>query len=253
MLFLPILLTFCQLLFAQQPEGQWESSKWQDGVAAFADGSSRNGKIQYDFKNELVIFDSGKEVKTYDANQIVRFKTINDSTKKETHYFALPLQGRLSKRKPISFYELIHENGSLAILSRHEYIYRERDMGLSDPSGVYWSQGAVATEKVREILYLATKSSGIVEVGSKLKDKNSFFKPEIRPNSDYRDPQAPSLQDMITRDPSIKYNISKKMLETVMQKQFEAVMIFAKESGNRLNTVPELIAIIDYYAQLKSP
>ncbi len=241
-----------QQALAQTQTGQKPllSEKWENGIIELRDGKQLSGKLFYSFISEILILDDGLRRQGFNATQVAHFVQINDSSLQKTHYYSFPFDGQGSKKRPFSFYELVYQNGVVAIMSRHEYIYKEKNFGIADPMGMSFSQDQVATEKVKEIIYLTAAHSGIQKYGSTIKDRNSFIKPGYNSNTLYRDPRGPSLDGITTREPMQKYNVSKKILEALFSEKYDEVMEYIDAKKIKPNTIEEMTLMIDYYAQL---
>ncbi|MFY0627050.1 MAG: hypothetical protein JXR07_12190 [Reichenbachiella sp.] len=225
--------------------------KWENGIVELRNGKKLRGKLFYNFIAEVIAVDDGVRKQGFTAVHVAHFMTINDTSYIKTHYYSFPFDGRKSKIKPFSFYELVYENGVVALMSRHEYIYKEKNIGINDPMNMSFNQDQVATEKVKEILYLTSAEAGILEYGNTVKDKNAFVKPGYtNSNNVYRDPRGPSLEGITNREAGQKYSMSKKVLEKIMADKYDQVADYAREKKIKPNTIETLTTVLDYYAEL---
>lgn len=227
-----------------------EEKSWKNGIIEMRDGKQLQGKLNYSFIREIVEYDDGIRIQGFTAIHVAHFVIIDDQTKAQTHFYSFPFDGRKSKLKPFSFYELLHQNGVIALLSRFEYIYNEKNIGVYDPMGMSFPQDQVATEKIKELLYLTTAQAGILEYASIVKDKNAFIKPGYGSKTEYRDPRLVSIENIIERDPEEKYNMSKKVLKEIFTDKYDTVMNFVDQENAKPNTIDNIKIVVDYYAQM---
>jgi hypothetical protein len=115
-----IIVLFFSINYYSSIAQDFPSEIWHHGYAVLIEGDTIQGKIKYDFKNDLIQLDRNGVLKTYAARKILYFKIKDELAKNYRIFYALPYQIHSEYEAPI-FFEILYE-GNLSLLSREEII-----------------------------------------------------------------------------------------------------------------------------------
>lgn len=225
-----------------------ENENWYNGQALLADGTTLKGQFNYNFITDVLSYKSQKKSTPYSARTVRKFILKDIKTGLEKEYYSIPFSDESTKRKRLTFFEVIYQKENIAILSRHRYHYKERAIQDPNPYGVHASLGTRTKEQVMEFIYLADDEGNIIEYAKIKKDKykdvqfdSGFFKREEEPEESYAESKTNRTSEM-------KYKVTNSHAISVLTKSlYPEIKKYIKRQNIDLQKIDELKVLFDYY------
>jgi|GEM_PF-5766097 len=230
-----------------------ESEQWFPGVIQLADGKMLTGKVNYNFVVGTLKFENGGEPQTFAPRSVSRFTMQTGKAKRM--YYSLPIFDEARGKRVEVFYEVIHTNKRLALLSRHIFEYREKVLtsGGTTSNGMATTGqylGTISIEKVYEELYFADKKGNIKLYCNAQKDKNRKYYYDF--DEDIKNQQNNISKETSRTSAEIdKYKIQdNSTLRYFMTSKYIQVNQYIRDNKLKVNTLDEIVQVMDYYETL---
>lgn len=165
--------------FGQLKNVHEENNQWSQGTIKFLDGRTINGLLNYNFITGVLSHKHGSESDPYFARKVTSFTLFDSLNSTIKEYYSLPFKTEKSKIERFIFFENIYEKNGIAILSRHEYEFKETSSSSSgsafNPPGFFNPEtyGTRVVEKIFENIYLANNKGDILKYAFLKKDQKS--------------------------------------------------------------------------------
>lgn len=145
---------------------------WHPGVLVLNAGDSIRGKIQYDFKTNLIQLGINEQIKAFSSQQLLSVSFHCQYFKRFRYFYALPYNLNNTVDVPI-FFEILEE-GPITLMSR-EFVVSDNSANYNSP----FYRGNMRTFNRRTILtynyYFLTANGDIVRYTEKKKALLDFF------------------------------------------------------------------------------
>lgn len=232
-----------------------ENSQWFNGTMRLTNGQIISGEFNYNFITGILSHRYEDKSDPYSALNVMYFELTDSQSSTIKKFFSIPFAPKGTRQEKMTFFEIIYEKGNLAILSRHEYDYKERAAGPNGNAGIgaYTHMGTITIEKVKEYLYLANNEGAILEYATKKKDKSMHFEfNSTFPLNSEVNPQQGYAESKTDRPADLKYRvINSNAINTMTISHQDQVQDFIASNDLKLNTVAELVQLLNFYATLE--
>lgn len=249
------LFTICLLVithglsFAQLKNFNTESGRWLPGKVILFDGTVLKGSVNYNFITGILSLEDKNVVQTYRADKASYFD-YEEPNSQLKQFYSLPYEIRKNKELKNLFFEVVYQNDTIAILSRHVYDYKLRGTGGGRSDVPVKEDRTIEIEKVSEFLYLALGDSPILEFANRKKDRSTTLIYDTVNKLD----QTKYENSTTARNENDEYRISNPEAYAFIGGQgHEEHKTSCESLGYQLNTVKGLIYYIDYCLNFKKP
>ena len=99
LIFTYVLIFICQLSYSNS-----DPDHWNQGMVSLKTEEVLSGEIYYHYEDDMVIFKSGRQLKTYSAHQVSHFSFFDKKINKERHFKAYEIPKNRSNKV---FFEII--------------------------------------------------------------------------------------------------------------------------------------------------
>jgi len=252
-LFIVILFLVHFKTSAQVKNYATEVSKWTSGIAVLADGRKISGEFNYNFITGVLSYRDENGTEPYSARTVKSF-ILEYVEGKEGKYYSMPYSETKWDKKEFVFFELLYQSENVAILSKHEYDFKDKRVHSFDATGAPtgWRDGTYSKERVFEYIFLADEKGNVFKYGKKKKDKYSSFQAENTFSINKTSPETAYAISKTQRAPNEEYRIiDKDAIEGLTKSKYPALKKFINKQRLSLNTIEELSLLFDHYVSIK--
>ena len=211
---------------------------WCKGSILLNDGTELKGSMKYNDKIGVLTFQEGSDSRALTPRAVSGFEFWNDITQKQRVFYTFPYEDPQAGFEKPQFFEVMKEFKSFAVLSKVDPVVAERKditvPGTPDP---------------------ATGNLGASRYGgtySEMSQTETIFIMDIKGNI------KPYVKIIDKEDSHLFYDASKtknKMLDEDLLEDhtgnlYSKLQVYAKENKLMFNRKPDLVQILNYYAQL---
>lgn len=226
---------------AQLKNFNTEVDRWLPGKVVLFDGTELKGSINFNFITGIVSLRNGQKVQTFLPNKASYFDW-GEPDEKVRQYYSLPLERNYGKEQEHLFFEVVYQNESIAILSRHLYDYKLRGTGGGRSDVPVKEDRTIEIEKVSEYLYLANGNDPIVDFANRKKDKSTTFIYDTENELD----RSKYEYSITARNENDEYRITyAEAYKIIGGDNYEEFTSTCESEGYQLNTLKGLIYYID--------
>ena len=234
--------------FCQFKNYNTESEFIYPGTIKLLDGEVIIGNLNYIFVSGVVT--NIVDTITYGAEQVLFFELKDEESQSKQQFYSLPYDVNNSGRNGAVFFEVLHENKQVAILSRHyvETKQRKRRVGAAVNGVGGFIPMNQRKEKVFQEIYIATKTG---QIWPYLKvRKSTSIQYSLKQHAEYSENRK--YEESKTDKEVSNYRITNdKVISDLCGRYYDDVQDFRVENNYQLNRVEDLILILDYYADIK--
>lgn len=222
-----------------------KNNVWHNGQIILDDGKVIEGDVSYNFVTQVLSHRDKSGSYSHNARNVSQFILQDKENDVSRKFYSLPLKLEGSYRPTYMFFERIHENNKVALLSRHVFVFKIKTTGYGDISNA----GVVNVseiEEIYEVLYLANNEKKLVPYAKRQKDKTKYVsryasRRQLRPYDE--------IKTLRTSD--AKYKIFKRKNAFLILTDHEnEIKQYIKANGASTGTIPNLIGLLDYYAEI---
>lgn len=249
------LILIYQGAFCQLKNFNIESSRWANGTIHLINGQTITGELNYNFITGILKYREKDSEIPYTANKVLYFLLSDTSNYFQQKFYSLPYTAEGTTSNAFVFYEVIYENSTAAILSRHEFKYKEKTYGRGfypDPSTgtSYGLSVNTGTEKIKERLYLINNAGQLLEYAIGLKDKTTYLaglkNSKLNANDD-----GNSHVSRTQRNSLLTYRIvDKDAISKITEGKFKEVKTYYRKNKINRKTIAGLTEILEFYSSI---
>lgn len=240
----------CSCAFGQFKNFNTEESIWNPGTIKLENGEEIRAELNYNFiTGVLKARNSDKETGVvYTANKVVYFELLAEN--KKLLFYSLPFDFEGMGHYTPAFFEIIYQNGDNALLSRHDFEYKERQHQSSNDYMVNAVALTVHKEKVYRTIYLAANGEiypllrGKVDKSVSVNYEKDFGNSKLEYNES-------RFEDSKTKREEVIYkSILKKDIGEIYPEVYYEMKDFIKDNKIDMDKVEGWKSIIDYKNRL---
>jgi hypothetical protein len=247
------LILIYQGAFCQLKNFNIESSRWANGTIHLINGQTITGELNYNFITGILKYREKDSEIPYTANKVLYFLLSDTSNYFQQKFYSLPYTAEGTTSNAFVFYEVIYENSTAAILSRHEFKYKEKTYGIGFSSNSPLEYGLVVNtgnEKIKERLYLINNAGQLLEYAIGLKDKTTYLaglkNSKLNANDD-----GNSHVSRTQRNSLLKYRIvDKDAISKITEGKFKEVKTYYRKNKINRKTIAGLTEILEFYSSI---
>ncbi len=196
------------------------------GIIQLTSGERIEGEIEYNYVTGILYEKDGKKTKPYTATNVIFFEVTQGE--KVRKFYSLPFDIFQTGREQLSFFEVLFERNSVAILSNYSLSYKRTENRTT--------MNEVKVFLKSENIYLVKGSSGILPFlkAGKFSNLNAW-----KPRKSGRE-----------RNPGFRV-INKDLPLFFFDEHYEGVLTYIDQNQLKLNKVQDLVKAVEYYVSIK--